>query len=79
MLTSAVFWCLVYWEIIKIKVPILWFWCKANAPTQETHLNECSVYTGSTNLLHLYSLLASLSFSLLPSPISLPFLSLLLS
>lgn len=49
-LTVNVFWCPVYRETIKIKVPILWFWSKANVPTQETQHSEGSFYIGNASI-----------------------------
>lgn len=84
------FQCPVQRETIKIKVLILWFWSKANAPTQETEHTEGSAYIGNASIcastfsifLCPVSLLVSphlnFSYSLLPLPICSPpvFLSL---
>lgn len=61
LLTVDVVWCPVYRETIKIRVPILWFWAEANAPTQETQHIKGSVshrkrLNMCPNLLHLFYL-----------------------
>lgn len=52
LLTVDMFRCPVCRETIKIKVSILWFWSKANVPTQETHRRERSVYEGNASVCY---------------------------
>lgn len=81
LLTLDLFWCPVHRETTKIKVPILYFWSKASAPTQETQHSEGSVYIGNasicapTSSIFLSRSCVSLTCSLaLSSPLALVFL-----
>lgn len=56
--------CSVHRETIKIKDPILWFWSKANAPTQETAHTDGSVYIGNASI-------CAPTFSIFLCPVSL--------